>query len=259
MQVCEAEFVPLDTGRRTRGRSHVAEKARRSKPALIIAVMVLCAVLLSLLVFRVFSWTGRQQDAAFLALVNPWNPVDFCGFEPKLVDIGGGHQADSHCAEALERMLADCSAAGYSPYVCSAYRARDVQQQLYDNKVQRLMAQGMSAEQAPNLAAMEVARPGTSEHETGLALDIVDMDYQQLDESQAETATQKWLMENCRRYGFILRYPEGATEKTGVVYEPWHYRYVGVDAAEQIYQLGLTLEEYVSMFYSEEAVIIFEG
>ena len=87
----------------------------------------------------------------------------------------------------------------------------------------------------------------------------MDGKHQDLDESQADTPTQKWLLENSWRYGFILRYPADGESVTGVIYEPWHYRYVGPDAARQISQLGLTLEEYISMFYSEEAKIKFEG
>ena len=252
----DAEFFPID-GRSKKGGGHAAVK-RRSGPAIKIAVLVMCVVLLALLGFRVFSWTGRQQEAELLALVNPWNPVEFCGFKPKLTGIGGGHQADVRCAAALEQMLADCAAAGYSPVVCSAYRTGEYQQELYENKLQRVLNAGADPAKAPDIAAAEVARPGTSEHEIGLALDIVDMAYQQLDEGQEDTPTQQWLMANCRKYGFILRYPKGAEDVTGVIYEPWHYRYVGVEAAEQIYQLGITLEEYITMFYSEEAVIVFE-
>ena len=91
-----------------------------------------------------------------------------------------------------------------------------------------------------------MARPGTSEHETGLALDIVSAAYQLLDERQAETAAQQWLMAHCAEYGFILRYPTDKGALTGVGYEPWHYRYVGKEAAEAIMGGGLCLEEYLA-------------
>ena len=90
-----------------------------------------------------------------------------------------------------------------------------------------------------------VALPGTSEHQTGLALDIVDAGYQELDEAQENTPVQQWLMRNSWRYGFILRYPTGKSNITGIIYEPWHYRYVGRDAARAIYESGLCLEEYL--------------
>ena len=95
-------------------------------------------------------------------------------------------------------------------------------------------------------AARWVAQPGTSEHQTGLALDIVAAGYQILDEEQEDTAEQKWLMENSWKYGFILRYPSEKSDITGIGYEPWHYRYVGKAAAADIYRTGVCLEEYLS-------------
>ena len=142
-------------------------------------------------------------------------------------------------------MLADCAAAGGRPYICSAYRSAQDQQKLYQDKVRRLEKDGVSREEAPELAAESVALPGTSEHQLGLAVDIIDEEYPFLDEGQEETATQIWLMENSWRYGFILRYPNGTTEQTGILYEPWHYRYVGREYAEEIHRMGLTLEEYL--------------
>ena len=95
------------------------------------------------------------------------------------------------------------------------------------------------------LSAMEVAIPGTSEHHTGLAVDIVDASYNHLNHEQAKRPTQKWLMEHCHEYGFILRYPKGKTDSTGIIYEPWHYRYVGTELAQELHDAGLTLEEYL--------------
>ena len=95
------------------------------------------------------------------------------------------------------------------------------------------------------MAATIVALPGTSEHQLGLAVDIVDLDHQLLDESQEQTAVQQWLMTNSWRYGFILRYPTAKTETTGIIYEPWHYRYVGRDHAQAIRQSGQCLEEFL--------------
>ena len=89
-----------------------------------------------------------------------------------------------------------------------------------------------------------MAVPGTSEHQLGLALDIVDMNNQRLEEEQENTPTQQWLMANCWRYGFILRFPKGREAVTGISYEPWHYRYVGEEAARIITENGLCLEEY---------------
>ena len=90
-----------------------------------------------------------------------------------------------------------------------------------------------------------MAVPGTSEHQLGLAVDIVDRSNQNLDESQEDTAVQQWLMAHSWEYGFILRFPTGKSDITGIIYEPWHYRYVGRDAAKEIYDRGICLEEYL--------------
>lgn len=245
MQNCDAEFYP------------VSGKERKGIFTKLLAAAI-CLVLLVLLGIRVYGWLSQQHQMENLALVNPWNSVDAADYTPRLRGVRDGHELDRRCVDALEEMLADCEAAGNSPVISSAYRSRETQQQLYDSKVQQLIAAGTDAEAAPELAAREVARPGASEHELGLALDIVDRDYQNLDAAQANTSTQKWLMDNSWRYGFILRYPEGSEEITGYVYEPWHYRYVGQSAAEQIYLLGITLEEYLGMFYGEQAKVIYE-
>ncbi len=103
----------------------------------------------------------------------------------------------------------------------------------------------MTESRAKEEAFHTVAKPGTSEHHLGLAVDIVDGNHQLLDETQEHTAVQQWLMDNSWKYGFILRYPTGKSEITGIIYEPWHYRYVGVKAAGEIHRNGLCLEEYL--------------
>ena len=189
-----------------------------------------------------------KVDDELLTLVNPWNPLPD-SWTPDLVTLSDGRKIDSRCYEAFQEMMDACKAAGYSPFLCSAYRTQETQQGLYDNKVQRLVDSGMSEEEAKVEAAKAVAIPGTSEHQLGLAVDIVDANMQDLTDEQENTATQKWLMANSWRYGFIHRYPNGRTDITGIIYEPWHYRYVGLDAAKEIYDLGVTLEEYLDMFY----------
>ena len=129
--------------------------------------------------------------------------------------------------------------------ICSAYRSRERQSSLFEKKVQQYLAAGWTESSAREEAAQTVARPGTSEHETGLAVDLVSEDYQLLDEGQERTKEQQWLMENCSNYGFILRYPTGKTDITGIIYEPWHYRYVGVRIAREIMDQGICLEEYL--------------
>lgn len=109
------------------------------------------------------------------------------------------------------------------------------------------MARGLNRNQAEIEAARNVAYPGTSEHHLGLAVDIVSLQYQQLDEAQARTPEIIWLTEHCSEYGFILRYPKDKTQITGIVYEPWHFRYVGVETAKVIMEQGLCLEEYLEL------------
>lgn len=180
-----------------------------------------------------------------LQLVNAWNPLPE-DFTVSLTPIGEKYQVDSRCAGALHQMLEDCRAAGLSPAVCSAYRTEETQARLYANKVDRLMAQGMSENEARTEAAKSVAVPGTSEHQLGLAVDLVDNHNWSLDESQEAMPAQQWLIKHSWEYGFILRYPEDKGELTGIIYEPWHYRYVGKEAARVIHQQGLCLEEYLA-------------
>ena len=142
-------------------------------------------------------------------------------------------------------MMDACRAVGLSPVICSSYRSYEKQEQLLQNKIDRLIAQGYSRDTAETEAAKEVALPGTSEHQLGLAVDIVDLNNQNLDRTQEDTEVQKWLMEHSWEYGFILRYPNGKSEITGIIYEPWHYRYVGKDAAKEIYGQEICLEEYL--------------
>ena len=178
-------------------------------------------------------------------LVNPWNPIPD-GFTPQLVSIGNGQQADYRVKDALNAMLTDCRKAGYNPIVCSSYRTIARQQTLFENETKAFMSYGYDRATAEEFASKWVARPGTSEHHTGLAFDIVSASYQKLDRSQENTPEQKWLMANCHKYGFILRYPDDKTEITGINYEPWHYRYVGLDIAKEIHEKQITLEEYLS-------------
>ena len=180
-----------------------------------------------------------------LILVNPWNPLPQ-DYQVDLADLGDGFFIDQRVYPALTAMLEAARAEGLSPMVRSAYRTHETQQALYDNKVERLINQGYSSEDAPREAARWVAYPGTSEHEAGLALDIVSESYRDLVEAQADTPEQQWLMANAHRFGFILRYPKEKQDITGIGYEPWHYRYVGEEAAEEIHTGNLCLEEYLS-------------
>lgn len=184
-----------------------------------------------------------EEDWQFL-LVNPWNEIPE-DYEVQLKTLPGGLKVDERIYDDLSAMLAACREAGLAPKVISAYRTTATQTRLYNNKIARLRSAGYSKAAAVKEAGRWVARPGTSEHQLGLALDIVSASYQALTKKQEKTKEQKWLMEHCWEYGFILRYPNDKNEITGIGYEPWHYRYVGVENALDIRDSGLCLEEYL--------------
>ena len=187
--------------------------------------------------------TSKYTDKE-LILVNPWHLLPEA-YEADLEYVEYGHRIDECAAEDLREMLADCRAEGNAPLICSSFRERTKQETLFENDVRRFMYRGYSEEDAREETAKSVAVPGSSEHEAGLAVDIVYLRYQSLDESQENNATQQWLMEHCQDYGFILRYPRDKQDITGITYEPWHYRYVGYEAAEEIMSRGICLEEYL--------------
>jgi len=189
--------------------------------------------------------TDGNTDPAPI-LVNCWNPIPE-NYAVELIALDNGQTVDKQCFDRLKEMLGACTDAGLQPVVCSGYRDIETQTRLYINKVQRLTDQGLSRREAENAAKTEVAYPGTSEHHTGLAVDIVDICNQNLDSTQENTAVQQWLMSHSWEYGFVLRYPDGKSEITGIIYEPWHYRYVGKEAAKIMYEQSLCLEEYVKL------------
>ena len=185
------------------------------------------------------------KDDWNLILVNGDHPLPEDFQIPALTQLRNNHAIDQRAYPALQRMMDDCRAEGLEPTICSSYRSWEKQEELFQRKVQSCLPQAGSLEEAEEQAAVWVARPGTSEHQAGLAVDIVDKSYQLLDEGQEKTAVQQWLMEHCAEYGFILRYPTEKSALTGVGYEPWHYRYVGEEAAGEIMRQGLCLEEYL--------------
>ncbi len=180
-----------------------------------------------------------------LILVNQWNRIPD-DYEPKVKYLDNGHAIDERAYSDLSDMLADCRDAGFEPVICSSYRTMEKQKELFSNKIDEYVSYGYSHEEAEKKAGELVAVPGTSEHQLGLALDIVDISNQTLDESQENTDVQKWLMNNSWKYGFILRYPTDKSKITGISYEPWHYRYVGKKAAKEIYDAQICLEEYLN-------------
>lgn len=191
-----------------------------------------------------FSSQGKR-----FIMVNPWNYVP-SDYVPDLVDLDEkygvqGSKVDRSCYEALMNMIDDCNKVCPQVYVVSSYRTHQYQTDNYNRKVQFYVNQGYDKATAQKEAATVVAVPGTSEHQLGLAVDIIDTRLWALEQEQEDLPAQKWLMENSWKYGFILRYPKDKIDVTGIIYEPWHYRYVGKELAAELYGLGLTVEEYI--------------
>ena len=179
-----------------------------------------------------------------LTLVNFENTIPK-DWKVDLVQLNNGQSVDRRIYDDLIAMLQAAKSEGLNPLICSSYRTNEKQDQLYQNKVSEYLSQGYSKVEASDKAAFWVARPGTSEHQLGLAVDIVSTKNQRLDRSQENTVEQQWLIQNSWKYGFVLRYPTNKNSITGVGYEPWHYRYVGKEHAKKINELGVCLEEYV--------------
>lgn len=191
---------------------------------------------------------SNQKKNELLTLVNYQNQIPD-SWKIDLVKLSNGQSIDKRAYPDLQQMMDDARAQGLSPLICSSYRTQDKQQRLFNNEVVAYQQQSSSQEEAEEKASFWVARPGTSEHQMGLAVDIVATSNQQLDESQERTAEQQWLIQNCYKYGFILRYPNDKNQITKVGYEPWHYRYVGKEHAQKIMQEGICLEEYLDKYF----------
>ncbi len=190
----------------------------------------------------------KPKKDELLTLVNYQNQIPD-NWQVDLVQLNNGQSIDKRAYPDLQQMMDDARAQGLSPFICSSYRTQAKQQKLFNNEVMSYQKQSSSQEEAEEKASFWVARPGTSEHQMGLAVDIVATSHQLLDESQEKTAEQQWLIENCYKYGFILRYPNDKNQITKVGYEPWHYRYVGKEHAKTIMQEGICLEEYLSKYF----------
>ncbi|HWS28989.1 MAG TPA: M15 family metallopeptidase [Clostridia bacterium] len=233
-----------------------AMKQREKQRATVFLRWLGLAVLaLAVTVIALTNARGETADAlqeGYLVLVNWSNPVPY-DRPDGLVDLDDAfgdavyllNPEGSINAEAGKAALAMFEAAkedGVSGYmVTTAYRSVAYQQELFEARRQKEPGYGSDPFNEP----VKVLPGECSEHTTGLALDILAEDYRRADDGYADTVQGKWLFENAYRFGFILRYPKGKENITGVIYEPWHYRYVGIDAAKEIYDSGQCLEEYL--------------
>lgn len=179
-----------------------------------------------------------------LVLVNKQHPVP-SDYSFTLGTITGNMKCDVRIIDDLMAMLQAARRDGIDLMICSPYRDYNRQTVLFERKIDYYMDKGYSYVEAYKIASMSVTVPGASEHQIGLALDIVSNTYTVLDSGFGETAAGIWLREHGYEYGFILRYPLGKEYITGIQYEPWHYRYVGKQAATQIMKSGITLEEFL--------------
>lgn len=185
--------------------------------------------------------TGADSsgDIDLLMLVNSTHDLPD-GYDVTLTTLSNGQQVAQIIYPELQQMFDDARAQGIYPVVASGYRTAEKQQSLMDEKVQSLKSQGYSESDAKTEALKWVNAVGYSEHQSGLAVDINADGVH-----SAGWQVYNWLADNAWQYGFILRYPDGKTDITGTGYEPWHYRYVGRDAATEIHAQGVCLEEYL--------------
>lgn len=184
--------------------------------------------------------TGGGEEEWSLELVNRWNPMKSDGSQVETVTLSNGERIDARIYPQLQKMFDTARESGVYPVVASGYRTWEEQEALYNEKIAAYEAEGFSREEARTEAERWVAVPGTSEHQLGLGVDInADGIHSSGDE------VYNWLAQNAYRFGFIYRYPLDKTEITGIANEPWHYRYVGIEAAQEIYSQGVCLEEYL--------------
>ncbi len=200
--------------------------------------------------------SAQEKTGGLLMLVNKAHLLP-SGYTPAFATVPARYYSssdkdrrfDQRAAPELERFIDAARAAGFDVNVISGYRTYAYQKQNYDRHVSALEAQGETSSQAEAGAAKLVAPPGTSEHQTGLAADIITSDwYTQHKDLTADfdkTAAFAWMVNHCADYGFVLRYPKGGESITGYDYEPWHYRYVGAENARAIMAKNDTLEQYV--------------
>lgn len=195
--------------------------------------------------FRMEREANESRDWN-LILINENNYVPQ-NYEVKLITLSNGRKVDSRIYPDLQAMFDAARTSGLQLFVREGYRTREEQQKLLDDKIESFRDEGYSKAKAKDMALEWVAAPGTSEHELGIAVDI------NADTSVSSgDAVYSWLENNAHEYGFIRRYPADKVNITGINNEPWHYRYVGYEAARTIYANGWCLEEYIENWSDEK-------
>ncbi|MDO5519274.1 MAG: M15 family metallopeptidase [bacterium] len=192
----------------------------------------------------------QSEKESILILVNKDHPVPDDYKVKTSTYTKQGKKVASSILKPLETMLKAGEEEGLSFVVCSAYRSNKYQKDLFERDLKKNQNQGLDYEEAYKKTATSVQPSGYSEHATGLAVDIISSHNSELNKTQEETKEFKWLKKNCYKYGFILRYPENKSDITGIIYEPWHFRYVGKKVAKFIQENKLTYEEYIDLVNS---------
>ncbi|SIO21648.1 D-alanyl-D-alanine carboxypeptidase [Carnobacterium alterfunditum] len=195
-----------------------------------------------------------SSDDWNLILVNNWTKIDE-SVEIPLSELPNGYLVDERIIEDYVAMADAGKEAGHEILAVSTYRSVELQTTNYNNKIQQYLDEGLSQEEAVKLTEDYIAIPGGSEHHTGLAIDVMDTEWVNTGKglvAEFDTqASQQWLVEHAAEYGFVLRFPEGKKDETGIEYESWHFRYVGKENASYMKKHELALEEYVALL--EEA------
>lgn len=185
-----------------------------------------------------------------IMLINKQHPIPE-DYEFTLATIKGSMKCDERIIPELQQMMQEAKKDGVTLVIRSPYRDYERQIYLFNRKVKGYMKKKMSYLESYRTTAQAVTIPGASEHQAGLALDITSDSYSTLTQGFAETQAGQWLAEHSYEYGFILRYPEGEEDITGISFEPWHFRYVGKTAAKYMYDHDLTLEEFTVLLNNQ--------
>lgn len=221
------------------------------KRKIVTVLLLILIILFSIVGIKTFSGENISSISDFISVFdeddsNEWNLILVNSknrlpknFDIEFTKLSNGVLVDGRIYPPLQQMFDDMRNQGVYPVVREGFRTRDAQEKIMETRIERYVAEGYSKSQAKRKAREEVAKPGTSEHELGLAVDINAAD------ASSQEQVYSWLLKNAYKYGFILRYPDGKEDITGIEYEPWHYRYVGKDAAQKIYTEQITLEEYL--------------